>query len=294
MNRFAELLDRLVLTPSRNAKLKLLADYFAATPDPDRGFALAAIAGGLSFATVKPGVLRALARRAHGPGAVCLFLRLCRRPRRDAVAGLARAGGRCGGRRPGAFRRRRHAVACQPLRRAGRGCRPARPARRAGPLRAHQAGHRRPAHRRVGHGWPSRRWPPSARSMRPRSRSCGTGWSRPMSRCSPGWRAAPDKPENAAPGAVPAGHAGPCRRRRRSRKARPGRLCGRVEMGRHPRAGHPRGRRGAALFAHRRRHFRRLSRPRRGDGFRRRRSTASCWSATRPWPPAPSTTCSSG
>ncbi|MEX0956935.1 MAG: cisplatin damage response ATP-dependent DNA ligase [Rhizobiaceae bacterium] len=60
MQRFAELLDRLVLTGSRNAKLKLMADYFRDTPDPDRGHALAAIAGDLSFASVKPGVLRDL------------------------------------------------------------------------------------------------------------------------------------------------------------------------------------------------------------------------------------------
>jgi DNA ligase 1 len=46
---FAELLDRLAYTPSRNDKLKLLADYFAATPDPDRGFALAALTDGLFF-----------------------------------------------------------------------------------------------------------------------------------------------------------------------------------------------------------------------------------------------------
>ena len=34
MQAFAELLDRLVLTPSRNGKLKLMTDYFAATPTP--------------------------------------------------------------------------------------------------------------------------------------------------------------------------------------------------------------------------------------------------------------------
>ena len=61
MNRFAELLDRLVLTASRNVKLKLMADYFRTTPDPDRGYALASLAGDLSFASVKPAVLRALA-----------------------------------------------------------------------------------------------------------------------------------------------------------------------------------------------------------------------------------------
>ena len=49
MKAFAELLDRLAYTPSRNDKLRLLADYFAATPDPDRGWALAALTDGLFF-----------------------------------------------------------------------------------------------------------------------------------------------------------------------------------------------------------------------------------------------------
>jgi len=48
MKAFAELLDRLVYTPQRNAKLRLLTDYFRATPDPDRGFALAALTDGLA------------------------------------------------------------------------------------------------------------------------------------------------------------------------------------------------------------------------------------------------------
>jgi DNA ligase-1 len=60
MEAFAELLDRLVLTPSRNGKLKLLVDHFSATPDPDRGYALAAITGDLAIAAVKPAMLRAL------------------------------------------------------------------------------------------------------------------------------------------------------------------------------------------------------------------------------------------
>jgi DNA ligase-1 len=49
MEAFAALLDRLVYTPGRNAKLRLLADYFRATPDPDRGWALAALTDGLPF-----------------------------------------------------------------------------------------------------------------------------------------------------------------------------------------------------------------------------------------------------
>jgi DNA ligase-1 len=46
---FAALLDRLAYTPSRNDKLRLLQDYFAGTPDPDRGYALAALTDGLFF-----------------------------------------------------------------------------------------------------------------------------------------------------------------------------------------------------------------------------------------------------
>jgi DNA ligase 1 len=46
---FAALLDKLSYTPARNGKLALLRDYFIATPDPDRGYALAAITDGLPF-----------------------------------------------------------------------------------------------------------------------------------------------------------------------------------------------------------------------------------------------------
>jgi DNA ligase-1 len=60
MQAFAALLDRLVLTPARNGKLRLLVDYFGAVPDPDRGYALAAITGDLAIASVKPAMLTAL------------------------------------------------------------------------------------------------------------------------------------------------------------------------------------------------------------------------------------------
>jgi DNA ligase-1 len=46
--------------PSRNGKLKLLTDYFRDTPDPDRGYGLAAIAGTLDIRNVKPAMLREL------------------------------------------------------------------------------------------------------------------------------------------------------------------------------------------------------------------------------------------
>ena len=60
MQAFAALLDRLLLTPQRNGKLRLMVDYFRATPDPDRGYALAALTGELNIPAVKPAMLRAL------------------------------------------------------------------------------------------------------------------------------------------------------------------------------------------------------------------------------------------
>jgi DNA ligase-1 len=55
---FAELLDRLSLTSSRNAKLTLVRDHLRETPDPDRGWALAALTGELSFDAAKPAFIR--------------------------------------------------------------------------------------------------------------------------------------------------------------------------------------------------------------------------------------------
>jgi ATP-dependent DNA ligase len=60
MNKFAKLLDRLAYEPGRNNKLRLIADCLRTTPDPERGFALAALTGALSFQHAKPGVIRAL------------------------------------------------------------------------------------------------------------------------------------------------------------------------------------------------------------------------------------------
>ncbi len=60
MRRFAALLDALVYTRSRNSKLKLLADYLRETPDPDRGWALAALTDGLDFPAVKSSTIRNL------------------------------------------------------------------------------------------------------------------------------------------------------------------------------------------------------------------------------------------
>ncbi|UZF92271.1 cisplatin damage response ATP-dependent DNA ligase [Bosea sp. NBC_00550] len=67
MNRFAWLLDRLAYEPRRNAKLALIADYLRTTPDPDRGYALAAMTGGLVFRNAKAGLIRALIAERTDP-----------------------------------------------------------------------------------------------------------------------------------------------------------------------------------------------------------------------------------
>jgi len=61
VNAFAQLIDALLLTPSRNGKLRLMREYFAAAADPERGWALAALTGELSFAAAKPAQVRDLA-----------------------------------------------------------------------------------------------------------------------------------------------------------------------------------------------------------------------------------------
>ncbi|MBR0968999.1 MULTISPECIES: cisplatin damage response ATP-dependent DNA ligase [Bradyrhizobium] len=60
MNRFAELLDRLAYEPGRNNKLRLITGYFREVGDPDRGYALAALTGALSFKHAKPALIRDL------------------------------------------------------------------------------------------------------------------------------------------------------------------------------------------------------------------------------------------
>jgi DNA ligase 1 len=67
MLAFAALLERLVFTPSRNAKIALLRRYFSTQPDPDRGIGLAAITGELAFSTAKPGLIRELATARTDP-----------------------------------------------------------------------------------------------------------------------------------------------------------------------------------------------------------------------------------
>ncbi len=67
MIAFADLLERLLFTPSRNGKIALLSRYFATEPDPDRGIGLAAITGELALTAAKPGLIRGLAAERTDP-----------------------------------------------------------------------------------------------------------------------------------------------------------------------------------------------------------------------------------
>lgn len=67
MRSFSKLLDRLSLEPRRLAKEALLVRYFQESADPDRGYALAALTGGLTFKNAKPALLRALVSERTDP-----------------------------------------------------------------------------------------------------------------------------------------------------------------------------------------------------------------------------------
>jgi DNA ligase-1 len=67
MRDFSKLLDGLVYTRSRNAKLKLIGDYLKRTPDPDRGYALAALTSELHLPGVKPAAIRAITEERVDP-----------------------------------------------------------------------------------------------------------------------------------------------------------------------------------------------------------------------------------
>ena len=67
MQQFAVLLDALIYTRSRNEKLRLIAEYLRDTPDPDRGWALAALTDGLDFKAVKSSTIRNLLKERVDP-----------------------------------------------------------------------------------------------------------------------------------------------------------------------------------------------------------------------------------
>jgi DNA ligase-1 len=67
MQAFAALLDRLYFTYSNNKKIALLTDFFATTPDPERGYAIAMITGELQFPSFKRGLIKELIHEQIDP-----------------------------------------------------------------------------------------------------------------------------------------------------------------------------------------------------------------------------------
>src|SRR5215218_10154133 len=67
MNRFAALLDRLAFEHGRNNKIRLMTEHFSTTPDPERGWALAALTGALSFRHAKPNLIHGLIAERTDP-----------------------------------------------------------------------------------------------------------------------------------------------------------------------------------------------------------------------------------
>lgn len=67
MEAFSQLLDDLYFTNSTRAKETILSKYLRATPDPDRGWTLAAIAGTLSFDLFKRNLIKTLMSERMDP-----------------------------------------------------------------------------------------------------------------------------------------------------------------------------------------------------------------------------------
>jgi DNA ligase 1 len=71
---FAALIDTLQSTPAPAARVRLLADYFASTPDPDRGWALAVVTKALALPALKAGFVKAFAAAHLEPTLFALSL----------------------------------------------------------------------------------------------------------------------------------------------------------------------------------------------------------------------------
>ncbi|HEX7822140.1 MAG TPA: cisplatin damage response ATP-dependent DNA ligase [Sphingobium sp.] len=72
MRAFARLIDGLVYTRSRNAKVALIVEYLRVTPDPDRGWALAALTDAIDLPAVKSATIRSLAESRVDPVLVAM------------------------------------------------------------------------------------------------------------------------------------------------------------------------------------------------------------------------------
>ena len=72
MRAFARLIDGLVYTRSRNAKIALIVDYLRVTPDPDRGWALAALTDAIDLPAVKSASIRTMAEMRFDPDLIAM------------------------------------------------------------------------------------------------------------------------------------------------------------------------------------------------------------------------------
>ena len=274
MKAFAELLDRLAYTPSRNDKLRLLAGYFASAPGPRTRLG--------ARSTHRRVVLQAAAAahthrsrcRARRSGVVRPVARLCRRHGRDHRPDLA-------GRRE----RRQAAAACGHRRGASvdAACRdPSAPRRLARYARCHrpvgaaQASDGGAPRRRLG----TTRQDRACRMVGRRSRRYRGGLARAAAALYGVVRLALRVGTTARRQLardLPAADAVAPDRGQGARVDRAQGLRRRMEMGRHPRAGRPPRRRDAAVLAHRRRYLRCVSRCGGSDPRGRWCWTASCW-----------------
>ena len=239
MNRFAELLDRLAYEPGRNNKLRLITDYFRRTPDPERGWALAALTGALSFQHAKPGLIRALIAERTDPVLFALSY--------DYVGDLSETVALMWPARSAAVAGRTRAPHPLPTssRRCPRSARAQLPAQLARWLDALDETGRWALLKLVTGGL---RIGVSARLAKTAAAALGDKDADEIELIWPGLRppylelfawleGRADKPAHARSGAVPPADAGARARGRRSRRARSRRLHGGMEMGRHPRAG---------------------------------------------------------
>ena len=251
MRAFSQLLDDLVYTRSRNTKLKLIGDYLRETPDPDRGYGLAALTGTLDIPAVKGAAVRAIAEERVDP--VLLYMS------RDYVGDMAETVALLWpkpldeppevddatisdqrGDRTAAFDDSSRCAPDTGLDARSSRCFGTLCASEAGDGRAPRRDQRAARQARIG------------RRLRARGRSGRGGVARPppavhrIVRLGGRSRRPADGARRAG---VPPVHARPCARRDQGFARR---LCGRMEVGRDPGAAGPRRRRDAALQPHRR------------------------------------------
>ena len=235
--------------PGRNAKLILVRDFLRETPDPDRGWALAALTGDADLRRRQAGGHPQGGRGADGPGAVRLVLRLSSAtwPRPWRWSG-----------RPS-----RAPTASRSCPRWSTPCAPPRAARCSGLiegwldaldadgrwalLKLLTGGLRVGA---LGAAGQAGARPTSGGVDVAEVEEVWHGLTPPYEDLFAWLEGRSERPVARRAGPLPAGDAGAgARRGGRLRQARSGRLRRRVEVGRHPRAGGQRGRRAARLYS---------------------------------------------